>query len=89
MTNFSKPKTATHGLPKHFCLSSKCKKQLRKSNVVIGMLKFLGFNNFFLKGQTGYLKQDCLKYLAGFAAVDIEQMKQAPKLVTSCLPLGG
>lgn len=66
--------------------SSKCKRQLRKSNLAIGMLKFSGFNSFFLKWQTEYLKEDCPKCLTGLAAWEIAQMEQVPKSVTLCLP---
>ena len=52
VTNLLKLKIKIHVLPKHFCPSFKCKRQLTKSNLVIGKLKFPGFNSwvfFFLR----------------------------------------
>ena len=40
VTNLLKLKIEIHVLPKHFCPSFKCKRQLTKSNLVIGKLKF-------------------------------------------------
>ena len=51
VTNLLKPKIKIHVLPKHFCPSFNCKRQLTKCNLVIGKLKFSGFNSwvFFFK----------------------------------------
>ena len=46
MTNLLKPKIKIHVWPKHFCPSFKCKRQLTKSNLVTGKLKFPGFNSW-------------------------------------------
>lgn len=46
VTNLLKPKIKIHVLPKHFCPSFKCKRQLTKSNLVTGKLKFPGFNSW-------------------------------------------
>ena len=46
VTNLLKPKIKIHVRPKHFCPSFKCKRQLTKSNLVTGKLKFPGFNSW-------------------------------------------
>lgn len=86
VTKLSKPKIKIHVPPKHFRPSSKCKRQLRKSNLVIGKLKFPGFNSFFFLKADTISKTRLSKFLAGFTTLDIEQIAQVPKLVTLCLP---
>ena len=50
VTSLSKPKIRTHGLSRYIHLSSKCKRQLRKSNLVSRMWKFQDFSHFLKTG---------------------------------------